>query len=98
MYKKIVKEVLIDFQATRDDDQSLYAIILDKLNFNTMSNSAYDLIRKVRAKELPSLDTITRARRMVQMETPTLRGNEWDARHGIKIQKALTDLGYVVNS
>jgi hypothetical protein len=93
-YKQIVKQTLEDFETTRDDDQGLYAVTLDKLGFNVLKETAFVLIGKVRAKKLPSLDTVTRLRRMIQMEHTTLRGNEWDARHGNKIQKALTDLGY----
>lgn len=94
-YKQIVKETLKDYQSSRDDDQSLYATVLSKLKFDIRSETAYDLIGRVRAKRLPSLDTITRLRRMIQMEYPSLRGEEWDLRHGKKVDKALTDLGYV---
>jgi len=95
MYKEIVKDTLAQFEETRDCDQKLYAFTLTKFKFDVKKATAFELIKKVRAKKLPSLDTVTRLRRMIQMDNPSLRGNEYEARHGNKIQKALTDLGYV---
>lgn len=96
-YKLIVKTQLEKIPVTRDDDQYLYALVLAKLNFLVTERSAFDLITEVQKKNLPSLDTITRLRRMLQMEHVDLRGNDWDIRHGVKVEKALNDIGYTTN-
>jgi hypothetical protein len=93
-YRQIVDQMLTEYKELRDDDQKLYAYVLHKLGFHVKNKSAYELIKGVRSKSLPSLDTITRLRRMSQMENHTLRGSEWDIRHGKKVEKALSELGY----
>ena len=93
-YKEIVEHILSVTARTRDGDQELYKEVLFALNFNTLKQSALSLIMKVKFKELPSLDTITRLRRKAQMDNPNLRGDLWNDRHGIKVEKALSDLGY----
>lgn len=94
MYKKIVKQTLEDSYSSRDNDQLLYSDVLARLNFDIYKNSAMSLINGISAKTLPSSDTITRLRRALQLDNPSLRGDDWDIRHGVKVQKALTDLGY----
>ncbi len=93
-YKKLVSQTLLENISARDDDQYLYSVVLSKLGFKVEEELSLLLIAKVTAKTLPSLDTITRLRRMVQMTTPSLRGTLWDERHGKKVEKALSDLGY----
>ena len=93
-YKEIVHTILSADEDSRDDDNRLYAAVLAELNVSVYSLTVFELLRDVRDKKLPSLDTISRLRRLTQMNYPNLRGNEYNERHGIKVEKALTDLGY----
>lgn len=93
-YFKIVKQILGNIPQSRDDDQVLYSHVLAELNFNIFKEPAWNLITKVSKKQLPSVDSITRMRRMIQRQHVVLRGELWEQRHGIKQEKAKSDLGY----
>jgi hypothetical protein len=77
---------------TRDCDLLLYCQIL-KMN-DAENTPAWWLFQKIKAGKLPSFDSVTRIRRMVQLCEPTLRGELWVERHTKKQQKAKNDLGY----
>lgn len=96
-YIQTVKDLLIEKEALRDNDQNLYIQVLAKYSFDVRSRSSLDLITKVKDKSLPSLDSITRLRRRVQQQNPLLRGKEYEKRHGVKQDKALSDLGYIAD-
>ena len=93
-YYKLTEDILNKVPQSRDDDQILYAHILAELNFNIFKQPATNLIKQVSDKKLPSLDSITRIRRMIQRQNAFLRGALYDKRHGIKQEKAKSDLGY----
>lgn len=93
-YSKVIEAILEQVPQSRDDDQMLYAHVLAQLNFNIFKQPAINLIKQVSDKKLPSLDSVTRIRRMIQIDNPDLRGGLWEKRHGIKQEKAKKDLGY----
>ena len=93
-YFKIVKHVLEKTPQSRDDDQVLYSHVLAEFNFNIFKEPAWNLITKISKKQLPSVDSVTRVRRMLQERHIELRGELWSVRHGLKQEKAKSDLGY----
>ena len=93
--KMDVTLALIQDAKTRDCDILLYSEILRKQG--KLFISAGDLMHQVKNGELPSYDSVSRIRRMVQMQNENLRGKEWAKRHIEKQNKAKKDLGYAVN-
>lgn len=74
-YYQIVKEVLEDYPETQDDDMKLYAIICHyKANITEQIPSFYEAIYNHDKYDLPSYESVTRARRKVQEQEPNLRG------------------------
>ena len=90
--KNEVTLVLIKDAKTRDCDVSLYSEILKK--YGKLYISAGDLMHQVKSGELPSYDRVSRVRRLVQVENPSLRGLEWSKRHHERQTKVRQDLGY----
>lgn len=91
-YKQRIADLLQRSDIAKDDDQHLFTLVLSGLDFDVIKRPAIDLISLTRDNRLPSLDTVSRLRRRVQEENPSLRGKLWDERHGVKIEKALSDI------
>lgn len=70
---EIVKEILTEEPATRDDDYLLYSYILHKYGVPTQTSFS-TIIVMIRKKRLPTLETVGRARRKAQELYPELRG------------------------
>lgn len=78
--KNVVKNVLTKHIDTRDSDSHCYERVLEC--YGVSKNMRYTTLEKrIRDGILPSRDTVTRIRRKVQEENPTLRGNLWEPRH-----------------
>lgn len=79
-----VKSLLLKEGKYRDSDDMLIARIwsnhLEASNFNPKTMTAYEFLCQLAIGELPSADAITRARRKVQEENPSLRGRKWAER------------------
>lgn len=79
--KTKVEELLINNPNTRDSDNLLVATFYfyeiggkDKL----MNTSAYDFLKEMSAGRLTSFESISRARRKLQEQNPSLRGKSYN--------------------
>jgi len=97
--KSAVGKVLFEHTESRDDYVTLYALycksvkIKDEyLDLNKIS--VHDFLMLVKQRKIASFDVVSRARRQLQKNIPSIRGTKWEERHGIKVDKALHSLGY----
>lgn len=95
--RNAVKRMLSDHMALRDDDNALIANVwareLQQQGIEIKEMRAYEFLASLATGRLSSSESITRMRRRLQTEYPSLRGNTWDKRHKeqVTVQK---DLGY----
>lgn len=73
-YYSTVRQILMENERTRDDDMFLYSVFCAKFLLVKPNESFYSVMCSWKVKGLPSYESITRARRKVQEEEPTLRG------------------------
>lgn len=79
---EFVKSILQRYPETRDDDMKLYAIACHmQQNHVPTSVSFYTALYNHSDYNMPSYESITRARRKVQEQEATLRGERYKARH-----------------
>jgi len=80
---KKVEAMLYKTPILRDDDNRLVANYWYKeIGPGLIDNmSIIDFLTKYSTGQLTSADTITRARRKVQENNPSLRGEKWEDRH-----------------
>lgn len=80
--KLIVRKYLADFPHLRDSDDKLVASFWkDEIGADAvMSMTAYQLLKKLSLQELTPAGSITRARRKLQEEDVTLRGETYKVR------------------
>ena len=79
-----VTYMLRNYPETRDNDQVLvsnmwYFEVKKVADPNEMS--VYNFFKMYSQGQLPTADVITRARRKVQENDPSLRGKTWEERH-----------------
>lgn len=79
-YYDKVKEIMELRPETRDDDFKLYAIFVYKTVGLAAKERFYDVMYKHNEYNLPSYESVTRARRKVQENEPRLRGTKRAAR------------------
>lgn len=79
---EFVKSILQRYPEARDDDMKLYAIAC-RLKDNPVPTALpfYEAMYNHAAHDLPSYESITRARRKVQQQEEALRGEKYKARH-----------------
>lgn len=74
-------KILTEDPRTRDDDQLLCAIIWSRLamkqGLDVRNKTGYEFLLLYVQNKLVSADTITRARRKIQEERPSLRGKKY---------------------
>ncbi len=70
---KIVKEILIDDEYARNDDNYLYAKVLETLAPNMLKKPFWQVLNSISVNDLPSIETVSRCRRKVQEQNETLR-------------------------
>lgn len=89
-----VKIILTKDDRTRDNDRLLSSIIwYQSVGSNIKTMSATDLLKMYVNGDLFNHDTITRARRKVQEENPSLRGENYNGRQAHQ-EDVKADLGY----
>jgi len=94
--KGAVERLLREELKYRDSDALLWArIVQDYLGgFDILrAMSAYELLRKFTKGELPSYESVSRARRMVQQDNEELRGTAYAERQK-KVEQITEELGY----
>jgi len=94
-----VKELLEGDPRLRDYDNKLYArIVMNHLGGMALAkaHSAYELLCMIAENELPSFETVSRHRRILQNDHEHLRGTRrqkrLDAQEGVQ-----EDLGYILS-
>lgn len=75
-YKNLVKEVLEKHPATQDDDFKLYARVCWILSEDKKNMGFYEALYHHEKYNLPSYESVTRARRKIQEEREDLRGKK----------------------
>lgn len=75
-YYEKVKAILTERPETRDDDMKLYAIFVHKTVRISSSVGFYEALYNHSKYNLPSYESVTRARRKVQEENPNLQGEK----------------------
>ncbi len=79
-YYDKVKAILTERPETRDDDMKLYAIFVHKTVKLPAKIGFYYALYDHEMYGLPSYESVTRARRKVQEQEPSLRGTKRDKR------------------
>lgn len=72
---EIVKEILVKSPQARDDDYTLYAYVLNHYGISK-NITFWDLRTKVKDGEVPSMESVGRARRKCQELYPGLRASQ----------------------
>lgn len=95
--RKVVMRMLADHYALRDDDNALIANIwareLQQQGYDTKQMLGFEFLASLAMGKLSSPESITRMRRKLQNEFPSLRGLTYEQRHkeADNVQK---ELGY----
>lgn len=71
---QLVKAILEKYPETRDDDNLLWAKVLEAVNFDSSDMTLSFVLENVKRYGLPSFQTVSRARRKVQQDHPELKG------------------------
>lgn len=79
-YHSKVKQILEAYPATRDDDMLLYGVFLANHSSVSPTETFYYVCQTAQARGLPSYESISRARRKIQEQEPSLRGTRRDVR------------------
>ncbi|HPZ24177.1 MAG TPA: hypothetical protein PLC25_05000 [Bacilli bacterium] len=74
--EELVKETMIDDPVSRDDDYILILEVLKKVNFDVNFQMFSTIMKTHKELGLPSLESITRARRKLQNKYPELRSSK----------------------
>jgi len=84
-----VKNILVKHPDTRDNDQMLVSLMwfyhLGKQNVKDMN--AWDLLTKLSKNKLPNAESIMRCRRKLQEHNKDLRGDKYDSRHKLEVER-----------
>ncbi len=95
--KKTVIELLTQYSDFKDNDQQLVAwfwkLEMEAHGYPASSTQTQTFFKLMAFGKLTSSDTITRVRRLVQEETPELRGKKYNERQA-KQSVVKKDLGY----
>lgn len=75
-----VKELLTQYPSLRDDDMKLYGMFLWQNQCVAREETFYRVLGSARDRNLPSYESVTRARRKVQEKEPELRGTRYAER------------------
>ena len=75
-----VKGILAKYPQTRDDDMLLYGQYLYQEQKVGKEETFFKVLASASKRNLPSYESITRARRKVQEKEPSLRGKKYKQR------------------
>ena len=79
-YYEEVRNIMIRFPSTRDDDMLLYAMFCVERGSVGVDETFYNVLTSAKRRAIPSYESVTRARRKVQECEPSLRGERHKAR------------------
>lgn len=94
-YKKKVKEIMEQYPESRDNDLTLYSLLISKLNYSGYSYSFNQIVKFINLGILPDIQYISRCRRFVENESPELRGLLYEKKHERYQKEVKEELGYV---
>ena len=94
-YKKKVKEIMEQYPEARDNDLTLYSLLISKLNYSGYSYSFNQIVEFINLGILPDIQYISRCRRFVENESPELRGLLYEKKHERYQKEVKEELGYV---
>ena len=94
-YKKKVKEIMEQYPESRDNDLTLYSLLISKLNYSGYSYSFNQIVEFINLGILPDIQYISRCRRFVENEFPELRGLLYEKKHERYQKEVKEELGYV---
>jgi hypothetical protein len=83
-YYEAVKRIMERYPETRDDDMKLYAIIVHQKTGMSSKVGFYEAMYNHSRYALPSYESVTRARRKVQENEPSLCGKRRHQRNHMK--------------
>ena len=93
-HKKKVKEIMEQYPEARDNDLTLYSLLISELNYSGNIYSFNEIVIFVNNGTLPDIQYISRCRRLIEKEFPELRGNNYNKRHKIE-EEVKVELGCV---
>lgn len=79
-YYELVKAIMTRYPDTRDDDMRLYAIVVHQKTRLKPDVAFYEAMYNHSRYNLPSYESVTRARRKVQEKEEALRGKKYNDR------------------
>lgn len=79
-YYELVKSIMVQYPDTRDDDMRLYAIVVHQKTHLKPSVAFYEAMYNHVRYDMPSYESVTRARRKVQEKEEALRGKKYNER------------------
>lgn len=79
-YYDAVREVMLKWPQTRDDDLLLWGQFLFIKGHVKTDEKFYAVLGSAKKRKLPSFESISRARRKVQEKEPALRGSRYNQR------------------
>mgnify|MGYP003302596849 CR=1 FL=1 len=79
-YYELVKSIMEKYPDTRDDDMRLYAIVVHQKTRLKPDTAFYEAMYNHSRYDLPSYESVTRARRKVQEQIEALRGKKYNDR------------------
>lgn len=79
-YYSEVKRIMTNWPNTQDDDFLLYAVFIAEGRYVSSNETFYSVMSTAKQRNLPSYESVTRARRKVQESEPALRGKRYSAR------------------
>ena len=94
-YKKKVKEIMEQYPESRDNDLTLYSLLISKLNYSGYNYSFNQIVKFINLGILPDIQYISRCRRFVENESPELRGLLYEKKHERYQKERKEELGYV---
>ena len=83
-YYGLVKDIMTKYPDTRDDDMRLYAIVVHQKTKLSFKIAFYEAMYHHEKYNLPSYESVTRARRKVQEQEESLRGEKYNKRQNLK--------------
>lgn len=93
--KDNIKKLLEENSFLRNDRQLFVRFYYEKYHIEIYFLTGFVFLENMRLKKYPSIATLERLWRMVQMENPELRGSEWNKRQR-QVKPVQKDLGYNV--
>lgn len=83
-YYGLVKNIMTKYPDTRDDDMRLYAIVVHQKTKLKPDVTFYEAMYNHARYNIPSYESVTRARRKVQEQEESLRGEKYNKRQKLK--------------